>query len=303
MAKGPEIKLAAVKRVHRHFLYLNGDEVLASLASLRGGEVEEVLEKSLKEAGGAAGTKFSLFGAGLTFGGKRRRQTSSEVRRRQTAHSAVTVLQNTLYDEGGIGRLADCRNVTPRALENLVVEFEAQIHLLTEPSNGWNPSLLGWPFKTRLTRRAQARAKATDDGLVACAELDRGAEQKRNLAVLSLREKYLLTSPEGFGRRATVLGQVEAVTSDNERFTLGRGDSGDCIQLEGVGTREAGRDEGPALRADSEGAGEQHATGGQSTERDSEPSSAQTHPTLGEDEAEASRLEARVHVRPFCIYR
>ena len=59
MGKGPKDKLSDVKRVHRRFLYLDGDEVLPSPASLRGGDVTEVREES-KEAGGTPGGRGAM---------------------------------------------------------------------------------------------------------------------------------------------------------------------------------------------------------------------------------------------------
>jgi hypothetical protein len=78
MTKEPNTNLSRVERIHRRFLYLDGNEVLFSLASLRGGEVASILETSLKATGGNAGTKLSLLGASFDFGGKKGSETRRE---------------------------------------------------------------------------------------------------------------------------------------------------------------------------------------------------------------------------------
>lgn len=234
MAKtGPKSRLSDVKRVHRHFLYLNGDEVLSSLASLRGGDVDAVLETSLKAIGGNAGIKFSLFGAGLNFGGKGRRETKREVQLRQTTHSAVTVLLEQLYEQDGVGGLKVAGDLSPSD-ENLVVQFEACVQL----PESWAPATrkVSWierPFMSKLGRQALALADAKDDGLVAQAELGPPPDGKPNGVLLNLREKYLLVEkPEDFGRRATVVGQLEMVAAEKlERLVLGEDDSGQYVRL------------------------------------------------------------------------
>lgn len=271
MAKAaPKSRLSDVKRVHRHFLYLNGDEVLSSLASLRGGDVDAVLETSLKAVGGNAGIKFSLFGAGLSFGGKSRRETQREVKLRQTTHSAVTVLLEQLYEQDGVGGLKIAGELGPSD-ENLVVQFEARVQL----PESWKPITrevpwIGQPFASKLERQALALAEATDDGLVAYAELGPPSDGKPNGVWLNLREKYLLVEkPADFGRRATVVGQLEMIAAEKlEQLVIDDDAPGQYVRL---------------VKAD--------------------PTESEIAQSMGESGADPTLDAVRALVRPFCIFR
>jgi hypothetical protein len=229
MAKhSPQQDLSRVRQIFRRFLYLDGDVVLNALAGLQGGDATEILESSLKAVGGNAGLTFSVLGAGITFGGKRSRETRREVHLRQTVHSAVSVLLDKLYTEDGVGLLTAETDVTP-AHETKVVQAEAAISLPADRNLTAIPSRWEMPFRSRAARAMHARQESTSDGLVASANLSLSPDDTTTV-LLALRGKYLLTDSVGdFGRRATLVGQVALVAREGEELHVETDPSGEVV--------------------------------------------------------------------------
>jgi hypothetical protein len=316
-------KLSSVKRIHRHFLYLDGDEVLTSLTSLRGGEVESVLQTSLKVVGGNAGMKFSLFGGGVNFGRKGTKETRREVTLRQTIHSAVSVLLEQLYEADGVGTFDTSKGLSS-SNEGLVVQFEARVTFpdrvreVVSPqySFSWDPSQgLGGLFqrvlrlgKSPSDNAAEWLNKPSDDRVVAFADLDPTCQEDR--IALDLRTRYLTTvKTDEFGRRATIVGQIETVADDLEELVVVGGPE--------VDGKPGGERISVKVRAEKKSQGtaggdheERDGRGGGLDERDvsagdvragSDPFSA-VHIT-DQETSQDNSLGARVVLRPLCIFR
>lgn len=210
------------KPVYRHFLYLDGDDLLNGLTGVLGGEETERLDAVVKDVGGDAGANLSILGVGLSLGGKTNRQTRREVHLRATIHSQVDRFlkaleeRNGLVDvEGGLGDLTD----------GMLVRFPARLHSLG--GEEWPlmaasaPTLLdrifGWDPVAQ-AERDRVRAFGNRSRIVGVVEvLDHYRAQVLGPVAVELRPEALLVDrADEFARTAIIVGQVDWNAGDNE---------------------------------------------------------------------------------------
>src|SRR5215475_4100995 len=83
---------------YRHFLYLDGNEVLNTAAVLEGGEVTDELLTLARELRGNLGIKFALASVGVNLGAGGSRRLQREVKVRRTVYVQADRVLRALPD-------------------------------------------------------------------------------------------------------------------------------------------------------------------------------------------------------------
>lgn len=121
----PETKL------HRRFLYLDGDDVLNMLSALEGGDVDEILIRTGEDASSGKGGEIDLKVAKGRGSKNKARRFEEEMKRKRTTHSATTALLRKLHEANAIGVLdGDYDSEIYAELEpRMLLEFTATIRI------------------------------------------------------------------------------------------------------------------------------------------------------------------------------
>jgi hypothetical protein len=216
--------------VYRSFLYLNGDEVLNSLAGLEGGGIDEVLIRKTEEGGGELGAEAGISGAKIRGGKKKQRAFEEEVKRKRTEHSAATILLRRLHEEDAVGVLEGSygKDVYEELEEHMLIEFQAEIrihplHQVVAAGRAWIEVAAGYGVGQAEIKEVRevikvlemlSQTKGKNQTFVVFAES--GPESKDYKLVVPVHEKHLLVPLDEFSGRATFLAQVDRILREDE---------------------------------------------------------------------------------------
>jgi hypothetical protein len=217
-------------KVYRSFLYLNGDEVLNSLAGLEGGGIDEVMVRTTEEGGGDLGGEVGVPGAKVRGGKKKQRAFEEEVKRKRTEHSAATILLRRLHEEEAVGKLQGDygKGVYEQLEEHMLIQFQAEIrihplHQVVAAGRAWAEVASGYGIGQAEVKEVRevlkvlellSQSKGKEQTFVVFAES--GPESKEYKLVVPVHEKYLLVPLDEFSGRATFLAQVDRILDEDE---------------------------------------------------------------------------------------
>lgn len=232
------VEFSDVKRVYRHFLYLDGDEVLNALSGILGGEEADRLESVVNELGGNTGAKFSLLGVGVQFGAKGSRQTKRELRLRATIHSRVQRFLDEIEERHGVGKVESPAQLRA-AYEGMLVEFRAYLHSL-----GGNQELIVASTPTRrerllrldpieIAQRERVRALGGKSRVVTVVDVLGDGNGHATVALELRSEALLVERLDEFARAATIVGQVlwRAEPETDEILVRRSTPDADCLRV------------------------------------------------------------------------
>jgi hypothetical protein len=213
---------------YRHFVYLNGDEVLNIAAVIEGGEVIEEIHTLAKGFGGHFGLKFALAAVSPELGVGGHRRFEKELKLRRTvyvqADKVLTKLKNSrgLVSSPGQG-----------ATENKIINCDIDLELLRKQFGHqrprWNTKIISsrwWKIFTR-DKAVQLKEDRIDffgqetfpvEFPVLSSDSTDGIAKAHILAILDAQWMLDLTS---FSRRATVIGQIIGVARPGEQLVYG----------------------------------------------------------------------------------
>lgn len=223
-------------QVYRSYLYLNGDEIINSLAALEGGDVDEVLVRQADEGTGEAGGEANLGIARGRGGRKRVTRHEEELRRKRTEHSATALLLRKLHEEEAIGVVEGDygETVYEQLEEHMLLELmgDIRVHPLHQMITAARSFLLAASdfgisaaeiremrsVVALLEKIAQAGDDKTRTFLIFAETA--GAKDGFRL-VIPIHERYLLVPLDDFTGRATFVAQVDRILrSDEELLAL-----------------------------------------------------------------------------------
>lgn len=218
-------------QLYRSFLYLNGNQVVNSLAALQGGEIDEVLTRSGEEGKGGVGGELGASPVKGKAGKTRSRKFEEEVRRKRTEHSAATLLLEKLHEEEAIGIIEGDYGpgLHDELEENMLIEFQADVvihplHQTISAARAWLKAAPGFGASKQelaemretvsmLEALGQSQQATNRTFLVYGQTSETTAEHK---LVLPVEERYLLVPLDDFSGRATFVAQVDRVLDDDE---------------------------------------------------------------------------------------
>lgn len=221
--KKPETQL------YRSFLYLNGSEVLNSLAAVEGGAIDEILTRTGEEGGGDLGGEVGVGPVKAKGGRKRSRKLEEEIRRKRTEHAAATLLLKELHERGAIGVLDGPfgPEVHDQLEEHMLLELEAKIRihplhqvvvaarawLEAAPKFGTGRQEIQAIKQTVQVLEAITQSSSGDRTFLVFAET--GGDPSYRL-VLPVQERYLQVPLDEFVGNATFVAQVDRILSASD---------------------------------------------------------------------------------------
>jgi hypothetical protein len=222
--KKPETKL------HRRFLYLDGDDVINMLSALEGGDVDEVLTRTGEDATSGKGGEIDLKvakGKGLK---NRTRRFEEEMKRKRTTHSATTALLRKLHEANAIGVLDGDYDSTiyPELEPQMMLEFQAtvRVHPIHQAVSAARALIKSGPalgvekkditeLRGVLKMLEQLSQAGTDERTFLAFASTSGTEHGYLLA-LPIQEPNLLVPLDDFAGSATFVAQVDRILGEGE---------------------------------------------------------------------------------------
>lgn len=218
-------------QAYRSFLYLDGDEVINSLAALEGGDVDEVLVRRGEEGGSDLGGDVNLGAAKAKGARKRGRKFEEELRRKRTLHSAAALLLGKLHDQEAIGVLeGDYGQTVYNELdEHMLLEFKAEIrihplHQVISAGRSWvkvagdfgasRDEIKGVQEGIQILELMSTPGPGDAKTFLAFAETP-GTKDGHRL-VVPIQERHLVVPLDDFSGRATFVAQVDRILPDGE---------------------------------------------------------------------------------------
>ncbi|HEY6149615.1 MAG TPA: hypothetical protein VIW19_03775 [Gaiellaceae bacterium] len=226
---GDEIGLVQPKfQVYKRFLYIDGSEVLNTLAALEGGAADEVIQQTSDERNLNAGLAIKEW-AGVQIGAGKKSALQREVRLKRTGHSAVEAFLAELDQEGGMGFLRRrCSGAEwDRLEENMVLRVDAFLKVVHE---GTRPRPRPRPGFFQQLFQQEPDEPAPERWIVALADGD--CDPSR--LVMRLEEEWLVAEPDELERGATVVAQIDRILGDGESAFFSADGSLDFGQSLGV---------------------------------------------------------------------
>ena len=201
-------------QVYKRFLYIDGSEVLNTLAALEGGAAEEVIQQTHDEGSLNVGLAIKQW-AGVEIGAGKKSTLQQEVRLKRTAHSAVESFLAELEQGGGMGFLSRrCSDEEwGRLEENMVLRVDAFLDVVVEGNRPLAEPELS--FFQRLFGQ-EPPAPEPDRWVIALADGDRDPGR----LVMELEGTWLVAKSEELARAATVVAQIDRILRDGEKGSL-----------------------------------------------------------------------------------
>jgi hypothetical protein len=244
----PETKL------HRRFLYLDGDDVINMLSALEGGDVDEILTRTGEDASSGKGGEIDLKVAKGKGSKNKSRRFEEEMKRKRTTHSATTALLRKLHEAHAIGVLdGDYDSEIYAELEaHMLLEFKAniRIHPLHQTISAIRALIKSGPAlgveksdiaELRVVLNLVEQLSQTGDaGKTFLAFASTSGTTDGYLLLLPIQEASLLVPLDDFGGEATFVAHVDRILgSDEEMMALRLLRNSPLLPMEQKGVREA----------------------------------------------------------------
>jgi hypothetical protein len=244
----PETKL------HRRFLYLDGDDVINMLSALEGGDVDEILTRTGEDASSGKGGEIDLKVAKGKGSKNKTRRFEEEMKRKRTTHSATTALLRKLHEANAVGVLdGDYDAEIYAELEpHMLLEFKAniRIHPLHQAISAIRALVKSGPaLGVAKSDIADARgvlklveqlSQTGDASKTFLAFATTTGTTDGYLLLLPIQEANLLVPLDDFGGEATFVAHVDRIFApDEEMMALRILRNSPLLPMEQEGLRDA----------------------------------------------------------------
>lgn len=228
--------------VYKRFLYIDEKEVLNSLSSIQGGEIDQIFQRLGEGGDGELGVDAAVDVPGIgRAGGKgsksKNKKLEQEILRKRTVHSATVALLDHLHESEAIGIIEG--TYTPEIYEeleeNMPIEFQADIRIhplnqLVSVVQGWSEMAANFGISkkearefTEIARQIEAAFHGRDKRkktMIIFAETD-GQSQEYKL-VLPIHMDDLMVSLDELSGTATFVAQVDQIVEEDEEILAAR---------------------------------------------------------------------------------